>query len=178
MNKEATPEHQYAIFVDIDGVLADFAATGNRVMREAGHPEFVIDQTATDSKLRNLFWKAVKAYQNKHGYVVWRNLEVMPDAHMLMNYVKSYHPQILTATGQPWTHSAEQKRAWVTENFGSNIRVNTVETAAQKAQFAAPGKILIDDQMKAINPWVAAGGVGILHTNTVNTIKQLKELGL
>lgn len=177
-NNTETQEHQYTIYVDMDGVLADFAGTGTRLMQEAGHTGFNYAQMNADKKTRDAIWKTISAYQKKHGYVVWRNLDVLPDAHALMSYLKPYRPQILTATGQAGYHSAEQKRAWITENFGSNIRVNTVEMAKQKAQFADPTKILIDDQRKALDPWVAAGGIGIQHTNTANTIKQLKELGL
>lgn len=175
-NKEE--QHQYTIYVDMDGVLADFAKMGTKLMREAGHHDFNYEMMNVDKKTRNEIWSTITAYQKKHGYVVWRNLELMPDAHVLMNYVKPYHPQILTATGQPQYHSAEQKRAWVTENFGSNIRVNTVQMAKEKAQFADPTRILIDDQRKALDPWVAAGGIGILHKNAASTIRQLKDLGL
>lgn len=180
-NKTDTEEHQYTIYCDLDGVLADFAKRGTQIMRESGHPEFnyaEMQKMGSDKKHRNMVWAAITEYQKKHGYVVWRHLELMPDAHVLWNYIKPYHAQILTAGGQPQYHAAEQKRGWVTENFGSNIRVNVVQMAKEKAQFADSTKILIDDQRKALDPWVAAGGIGILHTSAVNTIRQLKELGL
>jgi 5'(3')-deoxyribonucleotidase len=180
-NKPNTEEHQYTIYVDLDGVLADFAKQAVTIMREMHHPEFSYDELqkmGTDKKHRDLIWKTLAEYQKKHGYIVWADLELMPDAHVLWNYLKPHHPQILTAGGQPHYHAAEQKRGWVTEQFGSNVRVNVVQTAAQKGQFADQTRILIDDQMKAITPWVAAGGIGILHTSAVNTIRQLKDLGL
>jgi hypothetical protein len=37
------------------------------------------------------------------------------------------------------------------------------------------GDILIDDMEKNIIPWRNAGGIGILHGNTYNTIQQLKK---
>ena len=39
-------------------------------------------------------------------------------------------------------------------------------------------KILIDDMEKNIQQWRDNGGIGILHTSTADTIKQLKELGI
>ena len=38
--------------------------------------------------------------------------------------------------------------------------------------------ILIDDRKKKIDQWIAAGGIGILHTDAASTIEKLKELGL
>lgn len=181
MMKTNAEEHQYTIYVDIDGVLADFAKQALTVMREMHHPEIThmeLQQIGHDKKTSNLIWSALYEYQKKHGYIVWANLELMPDAMILWNYLKPYHPQLLTAGGQPRYHAAEQKRAWVTEHFGSNVRVNVVEMAREKARFADPTRILIDDQRKAIDPWVAAGGIGILHTSAANTIQQLKEIGL
>ena len=37
--------------------------------------------------------------------------------------------------------------------------------------------ILIDDHMKNIKEWQAAGGIGIHHTTATNTISRLKKMG-
>ena len=41
-----------------------------------------------------------------------------------------------------------------------------------------PDAILIDDRLKSIGPWRQKGGIGILHTDANETIRQLKRLGL
>jgi hypothetical protein len=48
----------------------------------------------------------------------------------------------------------------------------------QKDLFAKrfENSILVDDTKKKINGWRAAGGIGILHKNTKDTIKQLNEI--
>jgi hypothetical protein len=51
-------------------------------------------------------------------------------------------------------------------------------SAQRKADFAGPGKILIDDRKDTIDSWNANGGIGILHTSTANTIEQLQKVGL
>lgn len=179
MNKPSD-EMQYTLYVDLDGVLADFEKGVTKAIRETMDPNFVYDEKKfqTDPKFRDFMWKTVAEYQKQHGFILWRNLDTMPDAYQLWDYVKKYNPQILSATGPARYHAAEQKRGWVTEHFGSNIRINTTESAALKASYADQTRILIDDKMKAISPWVAAGGIGILHTSAANTIKQLKDLGL
>jgi 5'(3')-deoxyribonucleotidase len=179
VDKASQEEKQYTIYCDIDGVLADFGRSVEQVMHQfGGNPSFVFNHNNDSRKVRDEIWTTLYEYQKKFGYIFWRNLDVMSDATELWNYIKKYHAQILSATGQPRYKADIQKRGWVTEHFGSNIHINFVQTAAEKAKFSGPDKILIDDQMKAINPWKAAGGVGIHHTSAASTIKQLKELGL
>jgi hypothetical protein len=36
--------------------------------------------------------------------------------------------------------------------------------------------ILVDDRNKSIDPWVEAGGIGVLHKSVPDTIGQLREL--
>jgi hypothetical protein len=48
----------------------------------------------------------------------------------------------------------------------------------EKQNFSGENKILIDDMANTIEEWNAKGGIGIHHTSTADTIKQLKELGL
>lgn len=177
-------EKSYTIFCDLDGVLADFKSElSNKVFKDTqaelgGDGEYSEERFANDPNFRNHMWKAVSLYQKKHGFVVWSNLQLMPDAMELWNYIKRHNPEILTATGDEKYRALEQKREWVTKHFGSSIRINHVKAAPLKAQFAAPTHILIDDQLRAINPWIAAGGIGIHHTSAANTIAQLKKLGV
>jgi 5'(3')-deoxyribonucleotidase len=179
MSNDETKQIQYVIFCDLDGVLADFTGGVTKAMREI-NPALHVDTAKwdTDRKYRDSMWKAMTAYQQKYGYVLWRNMETLPDAYQLWDYIKPYNPQILSATGNASYRAMEQKRGWVTEHFGSSVRVNTTESAREKAQYAGPNHILIDDKMKAIQPWLDAGGIGILHTSAASTIQQLKQLGL
>ena len=103
---------------------------------------------------------------------------MMGDAMTLWNYVKHNNPTILTAQGNPAYGAESQKRKWIAEKFGSNVPVIVTRKSDEKAQYAAPNRILIDDRDKSIGPWTAAGGIGILHKNAADTIRQLKELGL
>jgi len=48
---------------------------------------------------------------------------------------------------------------------------------AMKSDMGRRPAILIDDFPRNIDQFKAAGGIGILHTNTVKTIKELKKLG-
>lgn len=177
-------EKSYKIFCDLDGVLADFKSEmSNKVFKDTkdelgGDGDYSDERYVNDPKFRSHMWKAVAAYQHKHGPVIWLHLELLPDAMQLWNYIKPHNPQILTATGDEKYRALEQKRQWVTKHLGSAVRINHVRAAPLKVQFAKPDHILIDDQMRAIEPWVAGGGIGIHHTSAANTIAQLKKLGI
>lgn len=165
-------ETNYELFIDLDGVLADFVAGVRKLID--GYTE---EKYESDPKYRSLMWKTLGRYQ-KDGGEFWYELEPMVDAKTLWQYVAHYNPQILTATGNPSYGAGEQKIKWVAKYFGSDIPVNLTRKSNEKAQYAAPNRILIDDKRKSIDPWIAAGGIGILHTSAADTISQLKKLGL
>lgn len=163
---------EYELFVDLDGVVADFIKGMRKLI-----PDYSEEQYETDSKYRSMMWNAVKEYSDQ-GNDFWYDLELMPDAMVLWNYVRDFDPQILTATGDPRYGAGEQKRRWVAKHFGPDVPVNLARKAREKAQHAGGNRILIDDKEKAINPWREAGGIGILHTSAASTIAQLQQLGL
>jgi hypothetical protein len=166
-------EIEYKIFCDLDGVLSDFSK-GVKELLKLEHSE---DKYESTPQYRKKMWNALADYQ-KAGGKFWYELKLMPDGMELWDYIKKYpNTEILSATGNSKFGGASQKKKWVKKNLG-NPKVNLVQKAEQKAKFAAPNHILIDDKEKAINPWIESGGIGILHTNTKNTIRQLKKLGL
>ncbi len=166
------PIGQHRIFVDIDGVLADFVGGVKRIF-----PEYDEYKYESDPKFRDKMYAAIKEY-SANGGKMWLNLKPLSDAKKLWKYVSKYDPQILSATGSGDAGAGPQKREWIANHFGSDIKVNLVQQAKDKGERAQRGDILIDDKQKALDPWIAAGGIGILHTSANDTIKQLKALGL
>jgi len=168
------------IFVDLDRVLADFSKGMEKILHYAyGKPEKHSEESYDNNEFyKHRMWYAVDVYHNSGGEL-WYDLELMEDALHLWHYIKRYDPQILSATGPERGLNAEdQKRRWVAEKLGPDVIVNLTEHAAEKALYAAPDRILIDDKTKAINPWIAKSGIGIVHTSAEDTISQLQELGI
>jgi hypothetical protein len=164
---------EYKLFVDLDGVLADFAKAASKLMDEP----FDFKHYNTDKEFRNHMWSCVNPYV-KAGGPFWENMDMLPDAQVLWNYVRKYKPTILTATGRKNQENvAAQKRAWVRKHLG-DYKVITVQDGADKAKHLVDNGVLIDDSPKAINPWKSSGGIGILHTSAKHSIEQLKELNL
>lgn len=157
-NKE---NNKYKIYCDVDGVLVDF---------DKGY----YDLTGTKASLEtppDQFWEPI----SKAGSDFWANLEWMSEGKQLWDYIKKYKPKLLSAPSRE-NSSRIGKREWVKNNIPEAKLI--LAAAELKQHYASPKSILIDDREKNINEWVEAGGIGILHTSTSDTIKQLKELGI
>ena len=94
---------------------------------------------------------------------------------LLFSYIKPFNPIILSAPSQEES-SRIGKRVWKKNNLPDAKMILT--PAKFKQKYAGENKILIDDMERNIQQWRDKGGIGILHTSAVDTIKQLKELGL
>jgi len=170
-DKKSGPQ-DYKLFVDMDGVVADFVAGIKKIM-----PDYDDSRYDKESKYRSQMWKAVKEYSEEGG-TLWEDLPLMSDGQKLWDFLEAHDPEILSATGNPAYGSREQKKNWIAEHFGSDIVVNLVRKSEEKAEYAKDNYILIDDRLdKSIKPWVAAGGIGIHHTSAAKTIAELKKLG-
>lgn len=174
-------ENKYRLFVDMDGVVADFDTGLQRVFKVV-HGQDVsrqfVQNSENDPKLKKMLWDTVRAYQNEYGGEMWYDLPPTNDAFQLWNYIKHYNPSMLTASGDPKHGAPDQKRRWVKETLGANVPVYVVKKATDKQQYADENHVLIDDKVKALEPWNDANGIGILHTNAKNTLAELKKLGL
>lgn len=152
---------EYKIYCDMDGVLVNF---------DKGYEEL------TGVKLNNFqsdnsFWEPI----NRAGYDFWIGLEWMDDGKKLWNYIKKYDPQILSAPSRQ-NDSRVAKHDWVKRELPGVHLI--LRSAKYKKEFAAPNTILIDDRPENIESWNEAGGIGILHKSTKDTIRKLKSLGL
>lgn len=162
---EVAQPTDYKIHLDLDGVLANFDKRARELLGKPVH-----------KASSNEMWDAIKQHI-KNGNEFWGELEFMPDAQELWNYVEQYSPEILTATGD--IRSAEdEKRKWVAERLGQDVVVHVVHKSGDKAKFADQGHILVDDREKSVKPWEQAGGTGVLHTSASDSIAKLRELGL
>ena len=158
---------KYSVYVDMDGVLADFDSKALEITGgQYGSPEF------SNSK----FWKRVYQY-NSDVEPFFQNLPKMSGADDLINFLTSNfkNVSILTATGTTPKDAAQQKRAWI-EKYYPGIKVITVISSREKAIYANPRSVLIDDREKAIDPWKKAGGIGVLFQSTSQAINDLNEL--
>tara|TARA_R110000796_G_scaffold23940_2_gene68457 strand:- start:998 stop:3043 length:2046 start_codon:yes stop_codon:yes gene_type:complete len=152
----------YKIYCDMDGVLADF---------ESGYEKLTGIDLKGEFQKGSDFWDPI----SKAGVGFWAGLKWMPGGQKLWDYIKPYNPDLLSAPSREES-SRIGKAVWVKHKLPGTKLI--LRYAKQKQELANPESILIDDRQINIDQWEAAGGIGILHTSTDNTISQLKELGL
>lgn len=149
------------LYLDMDGVLADFNKEYTK-----------FDPQKEDRK---------KFRDSVLNHKIFEKLDFMPDTQELLNHVsklQNVRVEILTSMG---THDAlqaneakSQKLAWLNKK---NIpyKANFVHNKQEKAKYATPTSILIDDSSGCIGPFIAAGGHGILHSHSSETIRILNS---
>ena len=152
----------YKIYCDMDGVLADF---------ESGYEELTGIDLRGEFQKGDDFWDPI----SEKGVGFWAGLKWMPDGQELWDYLKPYKPDLLSAPSREQS-SRIGKHVWVKHKIPGTKLI--LRYAKQKQELATPESILIDDRQVNIDQWEAAGGIGILHTSTANTIQQLQKLGL
>jgi hypothetical protein len=154
----------YTIYCDMDGVLVDF---------RKGYYELTGIDTSTYVKGDSNFWASV----DKAGPKWWASLDWMQDGKLLWRYIKRYRPNILSSPSRSIS-SKVGKEAWCKININSQYRKLLLYPRHEKQLFSGENHILIDDLENTISEWNAAGGIGIHHTSAMNTINELKKLGL
>tara|TARA_R100001129_G_scaffold31681_1_gene21078 strand:- start:492 stop:1019 length:528 start_codon:yes stop_codon:yes gene_type:complete len=153
------------IFVDMDGVLADF-------VRGVEGPKYlngplVSEQTYDDRKIE---------LSNKG---LFRDLPTMPGMSDLLKYIKKsgIDWEILTASGSlNRTKVANDKIYWIRKHVDPEVIVTATIKGEDKAAFARSNHILIDDRKSNIRAWEEAGGIGILYRGVNGAIEQLNDV--
>lgn len=150
------------LFVDMDGVLVDF------------------DQQAGDlfEVPREEAQKYLKEYPHKAWFKIdhagadfWAEIPWMPDGKELWQKVAIYRPTILSSPSKH-SSSAIGKKQWI----GREIGDIPIILDSDKARYVQDKNcVLIDDREKNIKAWEQAGGTGILHKNTRETIEKLQD---
>jgi hypothetical protein len=151
------------IFLDCDGVLADFDTAAIRVFGQ--HPQKAEDELGTPE-----FWRKLRESGR-----FFHDLPLLSDGLELYESIAHLHPVILT--GCPAGGWAEaDKVAWAARHFPS-VEMITCRSRDKRLHMK-PGDILIDDFLKYRHLWEETGGVFIHHTSAAESLRQLADLGI
>ena len=155
------PRVEPALFLDADGVLADFDAGARALLG--------MSVTVFEARRgRREFWRRIAAAPDFYG-----SLPQMPDARILFDGVRHLKPTILT--GLPlgkW--AAPQKVRWAAEHFPGVPIITCM--ARDKHKHMKPGDVLVDDRENHRATYEAEGVVFIHHKNAEDSLRQLAKI--
>jgi len=158
------------IFLDVDGVLANFTSAALRVHGA----ESMLDRWPVGERdlpkvigiSRTQYWKKIDSL----GSSFWENLEPYPWFSELIEYVDSVAPFSLLTAAALSPDCARGKVEWIGKHFPKKDgkRFMNFLIGGQKELLAAPHRILIDDAERFVEAFEAAGGGGILFPQIWN----------
>ncbi len=161
------------LYVDMDGVLADFYGPFNKM---AGVKHWGDADKKTISKV-------LKRIANSEEF--WISLKVLPDVPKLMsaigNLLKGDYIVLSKAPATSDANAVIQKKQWINKLPLRPRDTIIMPSTGNKGKYAVQSdgtkNILIDDFGLNIKKWIEAGGIGIQHKDgDVNTtIQQLKK---
>ncbi len=154
------------VFVDMDGVLADFFGAWKSLIGKDWREIKDIDD-------------ALQKIRDKDGF--WLNIPLTSNALNLLGMIKELKGKynILSAPLPNDPNSEPHKKEWIAKNLKAFPPSKIIITSNKSVHATQPNgtpNILIDDYGKNIASWEAAGGVGFKHKDHKfeRTVKNLK----
>jgi len=153
MYEEVEDNHKPRVYLDMDGVLADFFGEWARLAK-VGHYKDINNPEETLQLVRD------------HP-TFWIDLPMLPHARALVKTVIEQYGEyrICSKPLENDPRSRPGKMEWIRKNLSDMMPVEVVLTADKSKYAVKDGEpnILVDDFGVNINAWKAAGGIGIKY---------------
>ena len=149
------------LFLDCDGVLADFDAGAREVLG-------LSPGAFEDRYGKREFWRRIARARDFYA-----SLPLMADARELFDAVAHLDPIILT--GLPLGNwAAPQKVRWAEEHFPGTRIITCM--ARDKYRHMKGADVLVDDRADHRSKWEDAGGIFVHHKSARGSIERLADL--
>lgn len=169
----ATPPGQPAmierIFLDLDGVLADWSSAAIRACGQdpdTVHSSWPLGAYELADVLgisTNEMWRRIHA----QGARFWAELEPYPWLDSVFAACSTIAPTTILTSPSKDPSAAAGKTAWLQKHFGADFRKYLI--GPDKVSCARPGAVLIDDSDKNCDGFAAARGSAIVFPRVWNS---------
>jgi hypothetical protein len=164
----------YIIYFDIDDTLTDYS---NRL------GNMIITDPETGEK------RPIKSTDTVDNIEFWTSAKWLPGSKQMFDFAKNNFSNVEILSAVPELSKANKeltgkrffddpingKIEWLNKNIGS-IKTIWTKSGKEKAIYATPNTILIDDKPENIKAFKQAGGIGILMDTPQNVINKLNDL--
>jgi hypothetical protein len=151
------------IYLDMDGVLADF------------HKTYYSGPFLEERANANRKWNRMRFRDQVMEHKIFENLDKCPSANKLLSYIDRIsnlsfiNIEILSSKGtfdeEQGKETVRQKMLWL-EKHDINFKANFVRSKTEKADYATKYSILIDDSIGCIEPFIEKGGNAFLYVDS------------
>lgn len=170
------------VFLDMDGVLADFQGAACKAHNKLPPAELAAsgtwkpgdwDMPTVFGMNKEKFWRKIDEAPD-----FWAGLPALRDIKALFDLAQQLAPvaRILT-TPHGHASSYSGKWDWRQHHIPPAIKLCMVESSADKALLARPGRLLIDDSDENVDAFRAAGGSAILFPQHWNSAHDRTPFG-
>lgn len=145
------------VFIDMDGVLADYFTAVENMMGVEHYSQAKFERVVARIKYKDWLYSKPES-----SFFSWLNK--LPNADRLVNDVVSMFGEYSIITTPLRGHEMPcmmAKVQWINDNL--EIKPREIIITDNKAQYAAPDRILIDDYRPNIDRWIHANGIGIKY---------------
>jgi hypothetical protein len=158
-----------SIYVDLDGVVANFKAHYHAV---TGYDFNSVPDTKT--RWNMLEQHRVGFYKDIPPYIGFRDFMSEVNG---MAVEKGYLVCLLSAlpTVLPFTTARPEKEEW-SKYYLPGFPLYLSESSEEKSKLCKKGDIIIDDNPRNVAQWMKAGGIAIRHISFKDSLVQLREL--
>lgn len=180
---EETSRKLTLIYLDMDGVLADFdrAIADRGINRVKGSYYIHTPEKDWSAEDRSLD-EQVKEVMKSDSF--WSSIPLMPGAKDLWDFCSDYEVCVLTARPRASEFAdvvAKEKYQWVWDNLGPIDTSHFICClSSEKQNFIGhiphPHQILVDDLKQNCDNWTKEGGIAIHFQSADSAIQQLKDI--